>query len=56
MDNKTYRKFMRVCGIVLILSGFLLLYSYVRTFTQFYNLLLGVVSAGFGWFLFNKYK
>ena len=56
MDNKTYRKFVRFCGIVLVLSGFLILYAYVRTMSDFTILLLGILAVGFGSYLFKKYK
>jgi len=56
MDTKAYRKFVRICGVVLVLSGFLLLFSYVRTMSDFMLLLLGIVATGFGGYLFKKYK
>ncbi|MBP1745204.1 MAG: hypothetical protein H6Q58_2182 [Firmicutes bacterium] len=56
MDNKTYRKFVRVCGAILVFSGFLLLFSYFRTMSDFMLLLLGIMAAGFGAYLFKKYK
>jgi hypothetical protein len=56
MDNKTYRKFVRICGIFLVLSGFLMLYAYVRSMSDFMLLLLGILAVGFGSYLFKKYK
>ena len=56
MDNKAYRKFVRICGVVLVLTGFLMLYSYVRTMSDFMFLLLGVIATGFGGYLFKRYK
>lgn len=56
MDNNAYRKFVRLCGVVLIISGFLLLFAYVRTMSDFTLLLTGVLATGFGGYLFKKYK
>lgn len=56
MDSKTYRKFVSICGIVLVLSGFLFLYAYVKTMNDFMLLLLGILATGFGSYLFKKYK